>query len=125
MRDFLSKSVLRQDHNHQIKSVVDDYIYAISKSKPPLRYSLVNNNLRQQSRAQWKCEFFSKKDAEDLLCTIAAVVFEIYNICFSHGYSRLLHRGNYSWVDKPAVVHCFDPAKNEWEQKCLILDSVF
>ena len=52
------------------------------------------------------------------LTTVAAVVLKSKAYVI-HGYRR--HEGGTGrhsrWVDKPAVVHCFDPAKNEWEQK--------
>ena len=100
-----------QNGYHQIDCLcaIDDYIYAISESNPPQRYSLANNKW-QSSGA--KMRLFTKRSGKDELKTVTAVVWKskIYVI---HGFRRWVE----SWVDKPAVVHCFDPAKNEWEQK--------
>ncbi len=93
---------------------VNDYIYAVSESNPPQRYSLANNNW-QSSGA--KLSFFNTSNDNDRLITVAAVVLKskIYAV---HGYRRKKgEQRYYHMVDKPAVVHCFDPAKNEWKQK--------
>ena len=104
--------------SHQINCLcsVDDYIFAISESKPPQRYSLANNNWQ---RSGGNLSFFNTSSDKDKLSTVSAVVLKskIYVI---HGYRR--NEGGTGWhycrwEDKPAVVHCFDPAKNEWEQK--------
>ena len=100
---------LKSSHQIHCLCSVDDYIYAISESNLPQRYSLANNNW--QSRAN-----FTRSD-RDKLCTVAAAVLKskIYVI---HGYMRNEREGRYDhWVTKPAVVHCFDPEKNEWQQK--------
>ena len=103
--------------NHQIECLcsVDDYIYAISASNPPQRYSLANNNWQSSGG---KPSFFNTISDKDKLSNVAAVVLKskIYVI---HGYRRNEGgTGRHSrWEDKPAIVHCFDPAKNEWEQK--------
>ena len=93
---------------------VDECIFAFSESNLPQRYSLLKN--KWQSGA--KLSFYSTSDSKkDKLQNIAAVVFKskIYVI---HGYTRGENDGHYSCrVDMPAVVHSFDPAKNEWEQK--------
>ena len=101
--------------NHQINCLcsVDDYIYAIGASNLPQRYSLANNNW--QSGAY--LSFVKTSSGNDHLKTVAAVVFK-YKIYVIHGYSRYEGEGRCRHlVDKPAVVHCFDPAKNEWEEK--------
>ncbi len=93
---------------------VDDYIYAISETDPPQRYSLANNDW-QSSGA--KLNFFNTRSDNDMLNTVAAVVLKS-KIYVVHGYQRNEpERGYNNWIPKPAVVHCFDPAKNEWEQK--------
>ena len=101
--------------NHQINCLcsVDEYIYAFSESNPPQRYSLANNN--------WRCgaklSFFNTSDnKKDKLQNVAAVVFKCKIYCI-HGYTRSESEGHAHRVDMAAVVHCFDPAKNEWEQK--------
>ncbi|KAL9986284.1 hypothetical protein ACROYT_G000407 [Oculina patagonica] len=93
---------------------VDDYIYAISEDNPPQRYSLANNDW-QSSGA--KLSFFKTSSYKVELSNVAAVVLKskIYAI---HGYQRNEREMRYdNWKAKAAVVHCFDPAKNEWEQK--------
>ena len=103
--------------SHQIDCLcsVDDYIYAISESDATLRYSLTSNNW-QSSGANFS--FLNAITFDDKLTTVAAVVLrsKVYAI---HGYKRneVDARIGKHWVAKPAVVHCFDPAKNEWEQK--------
>jgi len=76
---------------------------------------LANNNW--QSGA--KLSFYNTSDSKkDKLQNVAAMVFKskIYVI---HGYTRSENdKGNDNYrVDMAAVVHCFDPAKNKWEQK--------
>ena len=104
-----------QNVSHQIDCLcaVDDYIFAISESNPPQRYSLANKNWQSGANLS----FFNTSSNKHKLINVAAVVLKskIYVI---HGYVRQeLEKRHYYWVDKPAVVHCFDPAKNEWEQK--------
>ena len=103
-----------QKVSHQITCLcsVDDYIYAISESSPPQRYSLANNNWQSSG-----ANILKEIDCKDRLTTVSAVVWEskIYAI---HGYERTELGGSFvRWIPKPAVVHCFDPTKNEWEQK--------
>ena len=103
--------------SHQINCLCsdNDYIYAISVSSPPQKYSLANNNWQSSGG---NLSFFSTKSDKDKLSNVSAVVLKskIYVI---HGYQR--NEGGTGWhcrwEDKPAVVHCFDPAKNEWKQK--------
>ncbi|KAJ7384539.1 hypothetical protein OS493_021170 [Desmophyllum pertusum] len=100
--------------NHQINLPmfsVDDYVYAISGSNLPQRYSVANNNWQSGANLS-----FNTSDGKDQLSNVAAVVLKskIYVI---HGYERDERDKRAKWVDKSAVVHCFDPVKNEWEQK--------
>ncbi|KAJ7384516.1 hypothetical protein OS493_021145 [Desmophyllum pertusum] len=103
--------------NYQINCLcsVNDYVYAISESNLPLqRYSVANNNWQGGANLS----FFNTSDDKDKLTSVAAVVLKskIYVI---HGRKRneVVQQRRSNWVDKAAVVHCFDPAKNEWEQK--------
>ena len=101
--------------NHQINCLcaVNDNIFAISESNPPQRYSLTNNNWQSGVNLS----LFTKTDRKNTFCTVEAVVFKS-KVFVIHGYKR--NEGDSkspNWVDKPAVVHCFDPAKNEWQQK--------
>ena len=82
---------------------VGGYLYVITQSKPPQRYDLSNN--------VWQAgEKLNFPQHEGNFQSVAATVMncKIYVI---HGCKD---REN---VDKPAVVHCFDPEKNEWERK--------
>ena len=94
---------------------VDECIFAFSESNLPQRYSLLNNNWQSAANLSFYSTSDSKKDK---LQNVGAVVFKskIYVI---HGYTRSEHDdGNYHFrVDMAAVVHCFDPANNKWEQK--------
>ena len=86
---------------------VGDYLYAISDSNPPQRYSLTNNS--------WQGgEGLKVVENQEKLSTVSATVMnsEIYVI---HGYQRNESEGGKpSWVNKPAVVHWFDPKFNVW-----------
>ena len=58
-----------------------------------------------------------KRDRKYLLVAVDAVAFksQLFRI---HGYKR--NEGDSkspNWVDKAAIVHCFDPAMSEWKQK--------
>jgi len=104
--------------NHQINclSTVDDYIYAVSESNPPQRYSLANNNWQKGAKlpgAGAEDRSFFASDGYYRLSNIAAVVVKtkIYAV---HGCEKSVPRG---WQDVPAIMHCFDPAKNKWERK--------
>ena len=103
---------------HQIKylcATTDECIFAFSESKLLQRYCLLNNNWQSGTNLSFYSTSGSKKDK---LQNVAAVVFrsKIYLI---HGYTRSEYDNrNYNYlVDMAAVVHCFDPAENEWEQK--------
>ena len=104
--------------NHQIKCLlsVDDYIYAISESNPPQRYSLANNIWQKGAKlpgAGTDKRSFLTIDGCYRLSNIAAVVVKtkIYAV---HGCEKIVPRG---WQDVPAIMHCFEPAKNKWERK--------
>ena len=82
---------------------VSEYLYVISQSNPPQRYDLSSN--------VWQAgEKLNFPQHEGSFHSVAATVMncKIYVI---HGCKD---RRN---VDKPAVVPCFDPEKNEWERK--------
>ena len=60
---------------------------------------------------------FKKRDRKDTFLTVGTEVYKskLFTI---HGYKR--NEGDSkspNWVDKAAIVHCFDPTKNEWKQK--------
>ena len=82
---------------------VSEYLYVITQSNPPQRYDLSNNVWQAGKKLNFP-------QGEGIFHSVAATVMncKIYVI---HGCKD---RRN---VDKPAVVHCFDPEKNEWERK--------
>ena len=82
---------------------VSEYLYVFSQSNSPQRYDLSNN--------VWQAgEKLNFPRHEGILQFVAATVMncKIYVI---HGCK------DREKVNKPAVVHCFDPEKNEWERK--------
>ena len=98
-------------NNHEVNCLcsVGDYLYAISESNPPQRYSLTNNS--------WQGgEGLKVGRNKEKLSTVSATVMnsKIYVI---HGYQRYESEGGKpSWVNKPAVVHFFDPKYNVWKK---------
>ena len=82
---------------------VSEYLYVFSQSNSPQRYDLSNN--------VWQAgEKLNFPQHEGILQFVAATVMncKIYVI---HGCK------DHKKVSKPAVFHCFDPEKNEWERK--------
>ena len=96
-------------NNHEVNCLcsVGDYLYTINESNPPQRYSLTNNS--------WQGgEGLKVVENQEKLSTVSATVMnsKIYVI---HGYQRNESEGGKpSWVNKPAMVHCFDPKFNVW-----------
>ena len=105
---------------------VDDYLYAISESKLTQRYSLAKRKWQKgaklSSEGREVRSFFPSDDECSYykLSAVTAVVLrsKVYVI---HGCKKAEWiRGRNPrevWDSKPAVMHCFDPAKNEWERK--------
>ncbi|XP_027044847.1 kelch-like protein 3 [Pocillopora damicornis] len=89
---------------------VSEYLYVITLSNPPQRYSLstgvwqAGEELNFVKNVQRDKERFESVAATVMNCKIYVI----------HGYQAADDR---MWVNKPAVVHCFDPEKNEWERK--------
>ena len=87
---------------------VSEYLYVITQSNPPQRYDLSNDI--------WQAgEWLNSFGVGGIFHSVAATVMncKIYVI---HGF----YQKDFSFMkstDKPAVVHCFDPEKNEWERK--------
>ena len=85
--------------------IVDDYMYAISSdcNQVPQRYSF--------SKCQWQT--FAKVSIPSnfrFFCSGATVLnSKVYVL-----YGGLLYQGQ--WVYQNAVLYCFDPVKNEWEE---------
>ena len=82
---------------------VSEYLYVIAPSNPPQRYDLINNVWQPGEKLNFP-------QHEGILQFLAATVMnrKIYVI------HDCQDRKN---VNKPAVFHCFDPEKNEWERK--------
>ena len=89
---------------------VSGYLYVITQSNPPQRYSLstgvwqAGEELNFVKNVQRDKERFESVAATVMNCKIYVI----------HGYQVV---DDHMWVNKPAVVHCFDPEKNEWERK--------
>ena len=82
---------------------VNGYLYVITRSNPPQRYDLSNNVWQAGERLNFPVH-------EGIFQSVAATVMNC-KIYVVHGCK------DHSDVDKPAVVHCFDPEKNKWERK--------
>ena len=89
---------------------VNEYVYAISDSNPPQRYSSTQNKWQSGSTLPF---LKGKSGDRHELSNVAAVVMKS-KIYVLHGYRRLEWK---TWKVKSAVFHCFDPQKNEWEKK--------
>ena len=89
---------------------VSGYLYVITQSNPPQRYSLRTGVWQAGEELNFVKNVQRDKERFD---SVAATVMncKIYVI---HSYQAVHDR---KWVNKPAVVHCFDPEKNEWERK--------
>ena len=108
-------------NNHEVNCLcsVGDYLYAISESNPPQRYSLTNNS--------WQGgEGLKVEGNKEKLSTVSATVMnsKIYVI---HGCKKYERRREYHprWVSAPAVVHCFDPKYNVWTKLASTCDLRF
>ena len=89
---------------------VSGYLYVITQSNPPQRYSLSTGVWQAGEELNFVKNV--QRDKERIESVAATVMnCKIYVI---HGYRAVDDR---KWVNKPAVVHCFDPEKNEWERK--------
>ena len=81
-----------------------DYIYAISSClvQVPKRYNI--------AKRQWQSISKLSTNPYYQACNIGAIVHQsIFVLCGNTNYIE----GRY----EPAVLHCFDPAKNEWKEK--------
>ena len=89
---------------------VSGYLYVITQSNPPQRYSLSTGVLQAGEELNFVKNVQRDKERFE---SVAATVMncKIYVI---HGYQAV---DGHTWVNKPVVVHCFDPEKNEWERK--------
>ena len=102
----------------------NEYIYVFNDgSEPTQRYSLSQNFWQSAS----ELPFFKKPDHSENLFSVIAVSIKskIYVLhgYYSEKYSDLFEEDEIS--EKPAVVHCFDPQKNEWEKKASTLSPHF
>ena len=112
--DFVSEALCMCSFN--------EYIYVFGdRSEPPLRYSLSQNVWQSAS----ELPFFKKLDHSEKLFSVTAVSINS-KIYVLHGYySEKYDRFQNRISAKPAVVHCFDPQKNEWEKKASTLSPHF
>ena len=101
--------------NHKIDSLcsIGDYIYAIRESTPPHRFSLKTN--------QWQCirSFYTGETCPNTFCNKACVVSPDNSCLFVLQGKRtknFFRDRSYKWVEKYAVVSCFDPERNEWKR---------
>ena len=90
---------------------VDDFIYVIRQ------FMLIDRCSLERKHWQSGAHLDFRSDGKGRFCTIEAAGFKS-KIFVIQGYKRNVHYFEPpKWVNKPAVVHCFDPEKNEWEQK--------
>ena len=96
---------VNRDKSHSPPKIcsVSEYLYVITQSNPPQRYDLSNNVWQAGKKLNFP-------QHEGIFHSVAATVMNC-KIYIIHGCTD---RNN---VIKPAVVHCFDPEKNEWERK--------
>ena len=108
--DFVSEELCMCSFN--------EYIYEVSdSSEPPQRYSLSQNVWQSAT----ELPFLKKLDRCEALLSVTAVSIKS-KIYVLHGYySEKYDRYENKISAKPAVVHCFDPKKNEWEKKASTL----
>ena len=99
-------STMGFDHVINCLCSVNEYLYAISDTDLPQRYSFAQNEWQSGS----KLPFLKTSYNGDKLCNVAAVVMKskIYVLHGCHSFDGEM---------KTAVFHCFDPEKNEWKQK--------
>ena len=86
---------------------VGDYVYAVSESSPPEIYSLADNTWQQ---GKDNLDLFTRKG----LKSVAAAVMNS-KLYVMHGFLEDSHSFFQANPAGPALVHCFDPQKNEWE----------
>ena len=99
----------------------DEHLYAFSDSDAPQRYSLAQNDWQSGS----ELPFLKTKDSQESLVFVKAVSMKS-KIYVLHGYYReILNGRSRAFEAKPAVVHCFDPQKNEWREKASTLHPHF
>ena len=112
--DFVSQVICMCSFN--------EYIYVFGdRSEPPLRYSLSQNVWQSAS----ELPFFKKLDHSEKLFSVTAVSINS-KIYVLHGYYSEKYDLFQNGISaKPAVVHCFDPQKNEWEKKASTLSPHF
>lgn len=93
---------------------VEDHIYAIRESLAPHRYSVSTNRWQYVTKSSAECNMCPKT-----FCNKAAVVFRscIY-VLYGQGVNNQPPSSIYAnWQPKVAVLHRFDPKRNEWEQR--------
>ena len=107
---------------------VDDHIYAMFQSGSPYRFHISTNQWQCVAKLSAQCNL-----PQSSFCNKAAAVFRslIYvlhgrgdeyevNRTFKH-----IHGFSTTWKPRVADLFCFDPKKNEWEQKASTSTSHF
>ena len=91
----------------------EDHIYAIYQSLAPHRYSVTTNKWQCVAQSSAVCYMGPKT-----FCNKAAVVFRscLY-VLYAQGINNPQPRWYHNYQPSVAVVYCFDPNRNKWEQK--------
>ena len=93
---------------------VNEYLYAISNTDLPQRYSFAQSQWQSGSKLPFLERSYNQNKQ---LINVAAVVIKS-KIYVLHGCCIVEMQGlTYTTETCPAVFHCFDPKKNEWKQK--------
>ena len=104
---------------------IEDHVYAIYQSRAPYRYHIATNQWQYVAKSSAVCNI-----SPSSFCNKAAVVLRscIYVI---HGQAQHSQYRNQwddlrdKWDPKVAVLYCFDPKRNAWEQKSSTTHSHF
>ncbi|XP_015769074.1 PREDICTED: kelch-like protein 25 isoform X2 [Acropora digitifera] len=95
---------------------IEDHLYVIYKSSSPYRYSIAKNQWQSIASSKAVCNL-----DQEAFCNKAAIVFKscLYVL---YGQGQVLWEiSAYGCSSHPdvssSVLYCFDPKKNDWEQK--------
>ena len=95
---------------------IEDHLYVMYQSKAPYGYHIATNRWKSGAKSSAKCSMHPSS-----FCYKAAVVFRscVY-VLYGPAETKLIRDGHIlrnKWEPKVAVLHCFDPKRNSWEQK--------
>ena len=107
---------------------VDDHIYAMFQSGSPYRFHISTNQWQCVAKLSAQCNL-----PQSSFCNKAAAVFRslIYVLhgrgdeCEFNRTFKHIHGFSPTWKPRVADLFCFDPKKNEWEQKASTSTSHF